>query len=64
LYAVGPVLRDEEKAAEPAAEKGNFLMESLGDWNRAVPIGVAMAIPAVQMDVRKYQLINICGLIN
>lgn len=50
-FHAGPVLRDEEKAAEPAAEKGNFLMESLGDWNRAVPIGVAMAIPAVQMDI-------------
>ena len=52
----GPVLRDEEKAAEPAEEKGSFLLESLGDWHRAVPIGVAMAIPAVQLDVRIYSL--------
>jgi len=50
-FHAGPVLRDEEKAAEPAEEKGSFLLESLGDWHRAVPIGVAMAIPAVQLDV-------------
>jgi hypothetical protein len=50
-FHAGPVLRDEEAAAAPAEEKGSFLLESLGDWNRAVPIGVAMAIPAVQLDV-------------
>jgi len=49
-FHAGPVLRDEEKQAEAPA-KGNFFLESLGDWHRAVPIGVAMAIPAVQLDV-------------
>jgi len=50
-FHAGPVLRDEEKAVEEAPKKGNFFVESLGDWHRAVPIGVAMAIPAVQLDV-------------
>ena len=50
----GPVLREEEKKADdaaPAEEGGSFLMESLGDWNRAAWIGMAMAIPALHMDV-------------
>merc|ERR1740117_126543 len=49
-FHAGTVLREEEKESEAPA-KGNFFLESLGDWNRAVPIGVAMAIPAVQLDV-------------
>jgi len=48
-FHAGPVLRDEEKA-EAAPEKKGFLAESLGDWHRAVPLGVLAAIPAVQLD--------------
>jgi len=50
-FHAGPVLRDEEAAAEVVEEKENFFLASMGDWSRAVPIGVAMAIPAVQMDI-------------
>lgn len=49
-FHAGAVLRDEEKAAAPV-EKESFLMDTLGDWNRAVPIGVALAIPAVKLDI-------------
>jgi hypothetical protein len=42
--------RKEEKNEAPVAEE-TFFQACLGDWNRAVPVGVAMTIPAVYMDV-------------
>jgi len=49
-FHAGPVLQSEEKNEAPVAEE-TFFQACLGDWNRAVPMGVAMAIPAVHMDV-------------
>jgi hypothetical protein len=45
----GPVLRNEEKNDDVVEE--TFFQASIADWNRAVPMGAAMAIPLLHLDV-------------